>query len=230
MALRSFVTLTSISVFCISAMVACAAPAGEDASAPDSSEQAFSVNIPESERFLAKAVEEATLHASGGCEHDAYRSTIVDFLRKAVAVRDTVYFRTQVIGTKAILAQELAGTLEWQEILGTYNPKNLKTLPAALVKGVSLWDTSGGVYGNRERVEFRANGVAVVYVLNTDDIKNIHWDSSNTTWRYSSTVSTAGTITLGTGIAYDVTIEDGLLWARATNAGTLISQQSECEA
>jgi hypothetical protein len=210
---------------------ACAAPSDTSGGVADTGEALSAVDIPKSEALLAKAVAVAERHAAGNvCEDsgdgDVLRSTIVDLLRQAVAVRDTVYFRTHVIGTKAILAQELAGTLEWQEILGTFNPHNLDTLPAALSTGVSLWDTSGGVYGNRARIEFHTHGEALLYVLDTESDKPT-WSHSTTTWSYHDK-----TLELGNGAVYRVKFADGMLEAMeaAGDFPAFISPQSECEA
>ena len=228
--------MRSLLVFFASSLVvvtaACAAPGDAPDSASDSAEaeQGFTVDIPESERLLSQAVVLAERHAKGDVCDDTgngepLRSSIVDLLRKAIAVRDTVYFRTQVIGKKAILAQELASTLEWQEILGVFKPTDLRTLPTALSTGVTIWDTNGGVYGNKAKIAFAAHGKAVVSTLNIDTTKPV-WESVDTTWTYAN-----GTLSLGTGLSFHVTYGDGMLEASPED-GTppFISQESECEA
>jgi hypothetical protein len=211
--------------------VACAAPTAPGDDAAEAGEQLSTIDIPKSESLLAKAVAVAERHAQGNvCEDsgngDVLRSTIVDLLRQAVAVRDTVYFRTKVIAKKAILAQELSGTLEWQEILGTFDPRNLATLPAALATGVSLWDTDGGAYGNKARIEFHPNGQAVLYVLDVDTNTPV-WHHSPTTWSFENR-----SIHLGTGTVYEVKFTDGMLEALepGTDFPAFVSPESECEA
>jgi hypothetical protein len=190
-------------------------------------EDMFTVDIPKSEELLAKAVQLAERHDGGqACEEEVYLTDIVDNLRKAIAVRDTVWFRTRVIAAKPILVKVLGGSLEWQEILGTFKPNRLSTLPGALNAGVSLWDTSGGVFGNKGRLEFQANGKAVVHTLDIENMQNIHWNSAPTTWSFQN-----NQIKLGNGETYDVTFEDGMLKATLPGGGiAYISQKSECEA
>jgi hypothetical protein len=184
-----------------------------------------SADIGKSEQLLAKAVTLAEKHAAGrACDDDAYLSTIVDTLRQAIAARNTVYFRTKVIAKKEVLAKELAGTLEWQEILGVYNPQKPETLATAFGAGVSLWDVNGGVYGNTQRIELKANGKAIIHTLDTES-QDFHWNQKETTWRLEGSK-----LTLGTGLALSTEWKDGMLSAKKDGGLAFISQKSECEA
>jgi hypothetical protein len=209
------------------ALAACVAPAADPPATSGASEALTAgIDIPKSEALLAKAVKLADLHAAGNaCESEAYLSSIVDLLRQAIAVRDTVYFRTQVIAKKPVLAHELKGTLAWQEVLGNFKPNDLNTLPAALSADVSLWDTDGGAFGNKQRLEFLPDGKAILHVLDVNS-SDFHWNDTPTTWTYEK-----GQLSLGTGDRYVITFESGTLEAQLPGGGiAFVSTQSECEA
>lgn len=212
-----------------STLVGCAAAADDSSNSGgntgEGEDNFTSADITKSEQLLAKAVSLAEKHAAGrACDDDAYLSTIVDTLRQAIAARNTVYFRTKVIAKKEVLAKELAGTLEWQEILGVYDPAKPQTLAAAFNAGVSLWDVNGGVYGNKERIELKANGKAIVHTLDTES-QDFHWNQQETTWRLDGSK-----LTLGTGLALTTEWKDGMLSAKIDGGLAFISQKSECEA
>ena len=206
----------------------CAAEGEASSEELGTGEDNFTVDIPKSEELLAKAVKMAERHAAGhSCEEDIYLTEIAATLRQAIAVRDTVWFRTRVIPTKPILVKVLGGSLDWQEIVGTFKPAQLaETLPAALAAGVSLWDTNGGGFGNTGRLELNANGKATIHTLDVEDMDNIHWTSAPTTWSFAN-----GKLELGNGEVYGVTYDNHTL-ILTTPDGALgyVSQKSECEA
>lgn len=217
---------------------ACGEPSGSsDAVSIGEGEDAFSVDIPQSEKLLAEAVKMAEKYEQqGGCETEIYRSDITAKVQQAIAVRNTVWFRTRVVAKKAVLARVLTDTLDWQAILGVYDPTKPDTLVAAANAGFSLWDTNGGVFGNKQRIQLRAGGKAVVLQINEEDFT---WMSSETTWSYSAGRLTIGAGTVGTetyGGVYDVTNEGGMLGLtpRTPNGSetfwSYISEESECEA
>ncbi len=207
---------------------ACASPTDEADSDAEvgTGEDAFTADIPKSERLLALAVKQAEQHAKDSCGTDTYRSTIVETLHQAIAVRNTVWFRTKVIPTKPAIVAALADTLEWQAILGTYDGRKPETFIAAANAGFSLWDTNGGAYGNQRRIQLAANGKATVHTLDTES-KDFHWNTKATTWSYAN-----GKLTLGTGATYSVKWESGMLTATPPggNNPDFVSYQSECEA
>lgn len=191
-------------------------------------EDAFTVDLAKSERLLAKAVSMAEKRQTvSACEsnEDLYLRSIIDTLRQAIAVRNTVWFRTRVIAKKTILQKTLGDTVEWQEILGVYDPSKPATLEKAFSAGVSLWDTNGGAYGNQQRIELKANGAAVIHVLDTES-PDFHWNQTPTTWRLSG-----ATLTLGTGRVLTLKWADGMLrTVRVSDGPGFVSLQSECEA
>jgi hypothetical protein len=214
----------------------CAAADDDAAEDGSSSEDNFTVDVKKSEALLAKAVSVAEkLKAGKQCDElsDAdegmvAKFTVVALLRQAVAARDTVFFRTKVVAKKAILAEVLAGSLEWQEILGTYNPKKPETLAASLASGVSVWDTNGGAFGNQARIEFRAGGKAVVYTLDTES-PDFKWSEKPTTWKLENNNKT---LKLGTGesFALEHTGDFLMLTKPGSKFNDFISTESECEA
>ena len=224
----SAATRLSALFFVVALGLTSAACAGQSSDAQEqvgSGEEAISSgDIAQSDSLLAEAVQQADAHAKDACGSEVYRSTIVDTINQAIALRDTVWFRTQVIAKKPELVRELGGTLEWQKILGVYDPAKPSTLVAAANAGFSLWDTSGGVYGNKVQLEL-ANGKAIVHTLDTDSA-DLHWTTANTTWTYAN-----GTLTLGTGETYALSWENGMLVAKTADGSiAFVSQQSECEA
>jgi hypothetical protein len=202
--------------------LACAAPS-EEVDAEESEDAVTGgsrVDIPKSEKLLVEAMTKAEEHAARGCDTDVYKSDIVSLLRQAIAVRNTVFFRTRVIGTKTLLAQELGGTVEWQEILGTFDPKKMETLGAALARGVTLWDSNG----HGQRLEFLAGAQAKVHTIDaTDGFRPV---TRTTTWTYRGSQ-----ITLGSGEVFDVKwTADGMLRAvrRGDESTVYVSVESEC--
>lgn len=226
-ATRHRALLAALVVGLTMATTACAAEApNEDASA----ESDFTVDLARSEEHLARAVQMAErIEAGPGqshCEEEVDRFGVIQELRAAIAVRDTVFFRTRVIAKKAVLARVLAGTLEWQEILGGYVPSKPETLDAALATGVSIWANHGGAYGPQRRIQFRADGAASSFVLDIER-PGSHWDEHPTTWRLDD----HRRLTLGTGEVFEL-VHDGVS-LRATPLGedypTFVSLTLECD-
>jgi hypothetical protein len=215
----------------VTIFAACAVGCGAAGADAETEEAAFTVDIQKSERLLAEAVSMAEERARADfCETDFSRDAIVAKLREAIAVRNTVFFRTRVVAKKEILAKELAGTLEWQEILGVFDPAKLdETLPRALAAGVTLWDTLGGAAGNRQKIKFRAEGVAVVSTLDDARLEKgeVRWNDEKTTWSYAK-----GRLKLGSGEVFDVTHGGEFLSLTPPGAdfNTFISSESECDA
>lgn len=199
---------------------------GLDPSSEEAELKGKTYDIPLSEKLLAEAEAIAAKRQSGKhvCDDGTYLSDISNRVRLAIAVRDTVFFRTRVLAKKAGIARELAGTLDWQEFMGVYDPKKPQTLAAALANGVNLWDTNGGAYGNQIRIEFQANGRALWHQLDTEST-DFHWNTTKTRWSLVGDQLTVANRT------YRVATEAGtLVLFNARGAFEFVDSQSECEA
>lgn len=184
------------------------------------------VDIPKSEQLLAKAVKQAEDYAAGGCEQEIYLSDIAATVREAIKVRDTAFFRTRIIAKRAPLKTALGGLLVWQEILGTFKPADASTLEASFEAGVTFYDTNGGAYGNKTKLELRAGGEAVIHDLDVEaNPANPPWKSRVERW------SVAGrTLTVGS-TRYAVQVDENAdVFLLKDDDRAFFSYPSECDA
>lgn len=185
--MRAFARLAALStalVACAS-LAACAAPA-EDAARTQTDE----IVVDDGARTTSEAlVEEARLLAERRlrgevCEAGATERAIVAKLDEAVKLRDTAFFREEVIGRTATITSALRDSLALHVILGRLVVRGgeARGLAAALGAGVTLHGPAGEGLPHASRLRFEANGEATRTRADRDALGNLRWSSSPAVW------------------------------------------------
>lgn len=206
----------------------CAAPAAEDART-----KTDEVVVDDGARTTSEAlVDEARVLADvrlrgDACAAGATEKAIVGKLEQALAVRDTVYFRENVIGRTASITLALRDSLALHAILGrvVVGDGAAEGLADALSAGVTLHGPAADGLLHASRLRFDANGEATRTEAGRDALGNVRWSSTPTTW----SVDAAGRLTVG-GASVVVSARGADVRLVTASGEALVAVPDECPA
>jgi hypothetical protein len=140
----------------------------------------------EAEALLAEAIRLAgEREVNGACESDAFLSTIVDKLEKAVAANGSEEFRAR-IASHPLLQLQAGRTLGFKAVTGVLKDiggGRFEGLAAALEARVTFHQPGQGVFGSLARWDFEPDGVLVAHIGTVnEDATDVTWTTNEGTW------------------------------------------------